>query len=353
MKIALITDLHFGARNDNLAFSKYFERFYLEQFFPYLEEHNITSVLDLGDTFDRRKYINFNTFSLCKKYFFDQFVNRNIHLSMLCGNHDTFFKNTNKINAPQLLLSEYKDNITIYSEPKEITIKGDTKIALLPWICSGNYDESMEFINKTNAQILFGHLEISGFEMYRGSICEHGFNKNIFDKFDMVMTGHYHHKSSYNNIHYLGAPYEITWSDWNDPRGFHIFDTETRELEFIENKFKMFQKIYYDDSNTTIETLLNISESITDKMVKVLVQNKSNPYWFDMFISKIESMEPLDLQIIEDTLDIDFGEEDITENIEDTLTILKKYTEQYKDSVNLNKLNSFLIDLYHDALAME
>ena len=59
MKLALVTDIHFGARNDNQRVADFQERFFKEEFFPYLDEHNITTVVDLGDTFDRRKYINF------------------------------------------------------------------------------------------------------------------------------------------------------------------------------------------------------------------------------------------------------------------------------------------------------
>ena len=61
MKIALLTDTHFGARNDSPAFSKYFFKFYDEVFFPYLKENNITTLIHLGDIVDRRKFINFKT----------------------------------------------------------------------------------------------------------------------------------------------------------------------------------------------------------------------------------------------------------------------------------------------------
>ena len=53
-KIALITDQHFGGKQDSQYFSDYIEKFYTNQFFPYLTENNITTVIDLGDTFDRR-----------------------------------------------------------------------------------------------------------------------------------------------------------------------------------------------------------------------------------------------------------------------------------------------------------
>ena len=61
MKTGSLNDTHFGARNDSPAFIKYFNRFYDEIFFPYLQEHNITTLIHLGDVVDRRKFINYNT----------------------------------------------------------------------------------------------------------------------------------------------------------------------------------------------------------------------------------------------------------------------------------------------------
>lgn len=353
MRIALITDQHFGARGDNEGFHNFFDKFYSNQFFPYLKENNIDTVIDLGDTFDRRKYINFNTLNRCKKYWFDQIEKNKINLHLIVGNHCTFFKNTNEINSPELLLKEYS-TIQSYSEPAEVTIDG-LKVAFLPWICSGNYTHSMDFIESTRAQVLFGHLELAGFEMYRGAVNDHGFSGDIFSKFDLVMSGHFHHRSSRGNIHYLGCPYELTWSDWNDPKGFHIFDTDTRELTFIENRYRMFYKIHYDDSNNDMESIMDLdTDRFAGTMVKVIVHEKNNPYWFDMFIDKIEKAGVLDLQVVEDNLNLNLEDDsDIIDEAEDTLTILRKYTEQFGDRIDKSKLDNFLSTLYQEALSLE
>lgn len=353
MKIALITDQHFGARSDSEGFHDFFEKFYLEQFFPFIKENNIDTVIDLGDTFDRRKFINYNTLSRCKRYWFDQIEKNNLKLHIIVGNHCTFFKNTNDINSPDLLLKEYK-NIIPYSEAAEVTIDG-LQVAFLPWICSGNYSNSMDFVKSTRAQVLFGHLEIAGFEMYRGAVSDHGYSGDIFNKFDIVMSGHFHHRSSRGNIHYLGCPYEITWSDWNDPKGFHIFDTDTRELTFIPNRYNMFHKVHYTDANDDMDSVLNLdTEKLSGTMVKVIVHEKNNPYWFDMFIDKIEKAGVLDLQVVEDNLNLNLEDDsDIIDEAEDTLTILRKYTDQFGDKVDKSKLDKFLTELYQEALSVE
>jgi DNA repair exonuclease SbcCD nuclease subunit len=245
LKVAIITDQHFGARNDSIAFLDFFEKFYDNTFFPALDANAIDTVLVLGDTFDRRKYVNFYALDRAKKMFFDKLEERGIRVHMLAGNHDTYYKNTNEVNSPDLLLVEY-GNIDVISKPETIVIDG-TSICMMPWICPENYQESLDHITNTKAEICMGHFEIAGFAMHRGMESHDGLAKETFEKFDLVFSGHYHHRSSDKHIHYLGNPYELTWQDYNDPRGFHLFDLDTRELEFFCNPYRMFERIEYND----------------------------------------------------------------------------------------------------------
>lgn len=355
MKIAILGDTHFGIRNDHQSFHDYYERFYTDVFFPHLKEHKIKNIIQLGDLFDRRKYVNFYTLKRTRDYFFDQIVANDLFMSVFVGNHDTYFKNTNEVNSPELLLQDYVGFVRVYSEPADIDLDG-TKVTLLPWVCSGNYEQCMNHVQETDSQILFGHLELAGFEMYRGVSNDHGMDAKLFDKFDMVMSGHYHHKSSRGNIHYLGTPYEMTWSDYNDPRGFHIFDTETRELEFIQNPYTMFQKWFYDDIKWNDHTHIDGFDfaSVKDTYVKVIIKNKTNPYWFDMYIERLEKAGAIDIQVVDDNLNLQLEDDgDIIDEAEDTLTILKNYAGTINSSVDNNELNKFLSDLYVEALTVE
>lgn len=352
MKIALITDTHWGARGDSNVFAEYFNEFYYNYFFPYLEQNNISRIFHLGDIVDRRKYINFVTARHLKK-FVETCHNKDIWLDVIVGNHDTSFKNTNDVNSMHELFSHSEYNIRYFSDPTEVLID-DTRIAVLPWVCSGNYDESMKFLADTNAQILFGHLEIQGFEMYKGSVNDHGFTPAMFDKFDVVCSGHFHHKSTKGNINYLGAPYEMSWSDYNDVRGFHIFDTDTRELTFVQNPYTMFSKLHYNDSGKTMEDVLNVDFSeYKGKYVKVITHTKSNPYWFDKFIESLEKSGAVDIQVVEDNLNLNLEEdEDIVNEAEDTVTILKKVVDQMDTNVDKKRLDNFLVSLYNEALSL-
>ena len=354
MKIALITDTHWGARGDSAAFAEYFNRFYYDYFFPYLADHGITRIFHLGDIVDRRKYINFVTARHLRN-FVEHCDTAGIRLDVIIGNHDTSFKNTNEVNSMRELFEHSTYDIHYYSDPTAVDIDG-TEIAVLPWICSGNYEESMEFINKTDAQILFGHLELAGFEMYKGAVNDHGFSASLFDKFDVVCSGHFHHKSTRGNINYLGAPYEMSWSDYDDPRGFHIFDTDTRELTFIQNPYKMFQKWFYDDAKWPNFDWINGFDFSTVKgnYVKVIVKNKNNPFWFDTYIDKLEKAGALDIQVVEDNLNLQLEDDsDIVNEAEDTLTILTKVVDQWDTPVDKKRLYNFLTTLYGEALSVE
>jgi hypothetical protein len=226
---------------------------------------------------------------------------------------------------------------------------------MLPWICDENRKVSFEKIKSTPAQIIMGHLELAGFEMYKGSMVSHGDDRNIFNRFDLVLSGHYHHRSSDGTICYLGSHGEFTWSDYDDPKGFHILDTETRELTFIKNPYTMFEKVWYNDTDTKfLETIFDYSK-YRKKIVKVIVQNKNNPLWFDKFIENIESENPIEMQIVEDHLNLNLEDDnDIVNEAESTIDIFKKYLETTQiKNVDTVKLTSKIIELYQEALTVE
>ena len=354
-KIALITDSHWGARGDSLIFLSAFEKFYSEIFFPTLKERGINTIAHLGDIVERRKHINYNTLNAFKNQFVNRCIEDKIELNVLIGNHDIYYKNTNSINSMNELFgninSEY---LNYYSAPTEITID-KLPIIMIPWINQENYEETFNLIDKTKAEILFGHLDINGFELHKGHIQENGMDAKLFQKFDMVFSGHFHHKSQKGNIWYLGNTNQLTWSDYNDQRGFHIFDTETRTLEFIENPYKMFYKIIYNDLNKTKKEIVDKDFSgLTNTFVKVIIQDKTNPYYLDLMLDNLYSHTPAKVTIVDDNRNLDqMTDEEIIDSAEDTMTIMNKYIENIKVSVDPDKLKSIMHSLYREAQSLE
>ncbi len=354
MKIALITDTHWGARGDSSTFLKYFKKFYDNVFFPYLEEHNIKTCIHLGDVVDRRKYINFKTLNDLRTNFVERLWKMGVDTHIIIGNHDTFHKNTNDLNSLQEIFTTADGKVEpwMYSSPKEVDFDG-LGIVMMPWVCEDNYGECMRMIQNTQCQILMGHLQVSGFEQHIGSWNNEGLESQIFDKFDMVMSGHFHHRSNNGTVFYLGNPYEITWSDYKDPRGFHIFDTDTRQLNFIMNPYKMFHKIFYNDSEETFESLTEKDYSEYEgTYVKVVVEKKTNPFWFDTVLDKLEDVNVADLVVVENFSDFDINDDDIVDQAQDTLTILSGYVESLNVE-NKVELDGLMRSLYNEALTVE
>jgi DNA repair exonuclease SbcCD nuclease subunit len=349
LKVAIITDQHFGARNDSIAFLDFFQKFYDDTFFPSLDAAGINTVLILGDTFDRRKYVNFYALDRAKKMFFDKLEERGIRVHMLAGNHDTYYKNTNDVNSPDLLLREY-NNIDVIDSPETIVIDG-TSICMMPWICPENYQESIDEMKNTKAEICMGHFEIAGFAMHRGMESHDGLSKEIFDKFDMVFSGHYHHRSDDGHIYYLGNPYELTWQDFKDTRGFHLFDLERRELEFISNPNTMFERVEYDDKDCEPIDLDLID--LSGKYVKLVVVNKTDYYKFDKFIQKLYNKGCYEIKIIEDFSEFEEGQMDEEINLEDTVSVLSNYVDSIETDVDKEQIKTFMRTLYTEAVNQE
>jgi DNA repair exonuclease SbcCD nuclease subunit len=355
MKLALITDTHWGIRNDSPIFHDYTKKFLDNSFFPYLKENNITTVVHLGDIFDKRKQVNIQTANRLRKDFLEVLHVMQIEMHLIAGNHDTYYKNTNKINSIDEFITGVYPNIISYTNNAETIEFDGLPILFVPWICDENRDQILQEMERTNAQICMGHLEIQGFEMYKGSIVSHGDDRKLFNKFDMVFSGHFHHRSSDGQIFYLGSHAEFTWSDYDDPKGFHIFDTETREIKFVENPYRMFKKIWYNDTDENfIKNKIDYSQ-YSNCILKVIVTNKSNPYWFDRFIENLEKENPVDMQIVEDHFNLDVeNDEDIINEAESTLDIFKKYIQNYDlKNVPRDKLEIKINQLYEEALSLE
>jgi len=344
VKIAIITDQHFGCRKNSKLFHDYFLRFYNDIFFPTLEKEGITTIVDMGDTFDSRKGIDFSVLSWAKNNYYDRLKDMGCTVHTIVGNHTAYYKNTNQVNAVDLLLREY-DNVTIYSEATEIKL-GDLNVIMIPWINSDNEKKTLSMIEKSKSPVCMGHLELKGFRIHRGYVMEIGTDVNVFDKFDKVYSGHYHTRSDNGKVYYLGNPYEMFWNDYNDTRGFHIFDTETLEHTPIDNPYTMFKSIDYDD--TPYQTF--DSRDFEDKIVKVIVRKKSSMKDFEKFIDKLYSSNIAELKVVEN-FQIKNEEFEAFES-EDTISILNRYIEEAEIELDKSVVQKMMQEVYQEACEM-
>ena len=339
MKIALITDQHLDGRKGSIQFWNFWQKFYDDVFFPTLEKEGIDTIIDLGDTFDNRKTMDFNTFNRISENYFEPLRSYNVH--MLVGNHCTYYKNTNKINSPELLLNQYK-NIKIYSEAEEIKL-GGKNFLMLPWINRENLDNVKEFLNNSESDICCGHLELAGFEMTPGLVMDHGMDPKLFHRFKRVWSGHYHHKSKRGNIQYLGNPYQMFWNDYKDTRGFHIYDTKTDKLKFVKNPYEIFDKITYDDSNFDYNKYdVSIHKN---KYIKIIVNEKQDYHMFETLVDRLYNVGAHDVKIAETLVEVEGVDESDLET-KDTMTLLNEYIDEVEMTVDKSDLKKLMRSLY-------
>ena len=342
MKIAIITDQHFGARKGSALFHNYFLKFYNDVFFPTLEKEGITTIVDMGDTFDSRKGVDFSSLAWAKNNYYDRLEKMGCEIHTIVGNHTAYYKNTNDVNAVDLLLREY-ENVKIYSEATDIKID-NLNILLVPWINSENEKMTLEALNNSKSKCVMGHLEFKGFRIHRGFVMDQGTDVKLFDKFDRVYSGHYHTRSDDGKIFYLGNPYEMYWNDISDTRGFHLFDTETLEHTPIDNPYKMFYNIYYEDTNhQTFDT-----RKYDDKIVKLIVRKKTDQTQFERFVDKLYNSNVFELKIVENFQLIDNEDFEAFES-ENTLSILNRYVEESEIDLEKSRIQNMISDVYQEA----
>ena len=320
--------------------------FYDKIFFPALIENNIKLCLILGDTFDRRKYLNLYTLHVAKQKFFDRFRDLGIEVKILYGNHDTFFRNTNEVNSIDFIAAEYP-NMEVISKPKVFDFDG-LKVGMISWIHSAAFEESIEFIRTVQCDILMGHFEISTFEMVKGAFCEHGLDKTLFDRFDQVYSGHFHVVSTDGRISYLSNPNETNWGDYGLSKGAWILDTATRERARIEKTINLFEKITYTDD---LELLEFDFDKYAGKIVRVYttafgVENKSK---MGIFLDKLATKaHSVDLQ---ETGGLDSDEVGDVADLEETTTkaVISQYVDTYTAGSTFDK--AVLMAYFDDVLS--
>ena len=341
----VLADLHFGAKGDSTIFKDHQAKFFRETFLPYVQEHNIKRIYQLGDFMDRRKYVNYHTLRHAKDVLLNPLRDLGVELYILVGNHDIYYRHSLAINGVSELFYGYS-NIHCITEPTTVDDDG-IKIDIIPWMCKENEDEINAFIDQSDSQYLFGHLELSGFQMLKGIMSEHGVDAQTFAKYDKVISGHYHTHSQKNNVMYLGTPYEITWSDANDPKYFANLNLESSNIELIRNPHSLFTSLNYDDSEIDYDAV--DPTLFADTYIKLNVSNKTDEKMFTRFVNRLYNANPVDLTINDVVLDYD--EMPAIENIgdQDPLSILVSSVDS--DMSGASEIRSIIKDLHAETLS--
>lgn len=355
MHVCFLNDTHVGIRNSSDIFIRYQQRFYEEIFFPYLLENNIKQIIHLGDYYENRKFINFKALQANRLMFLEKLREYGITMDIIAGNHDLFYRDTSKLCSLNELLGHYMNEVNIIHKPTVLDYDG-TKIGLLPWINKDNEDESFEFLKKAKANILCAHLELQGFSVSPGYSMQGGMSPEHFNRFEIVLSGHFHTKSSQNNIHYLGSQMEFFANDCDDPKYFHVLDTSTREITAVRNPITIFKKVMYDD---TIESnrdqyLADDLSDMNEKFVKLVVVKKKNNALFDRYVERIQSQQIHELKIAENFDEYRGASVDDSDLlVEDTHTLVNSYVDSVDTPLDKDRIKSQVYELMTEAQSVE
>ena len=352
MKFAILNDTHAGVRNSADIFLDHQEQFYRDVFFSYMNENNIKHIVHLGDYFDNRRFISIKGLHHHRRVFLSKLREYGITMDLIPGNHDVYYKNTNDLNSLKELLGHYMNEIHLVMDPTVMDYDG-MKMALLPWINSENENQIYNFLETCDADIVGAHLEITGFDMHKGIPCKDGMSPDVFSRFETVLSGHFHTKSTRGNITYLGSQMEFSWSDCDDPKYFHIFDTDTREITPVKNPIRLFEKIYYDDSNNYDYMNMDL-DFLNNKFVKVIVVNKKDSFVFDTLIDRIQNRNIHELKIAESFQDfVGSNVQDENIKLDDTDSLLSTYIDAVDTDLDKDKLKLQVKNLMIEAQSME
>ena len=323
-------------------------KFFDDVFFPYLEKNNIKTIIHAGDLMDRRKFVNFNILNQVRTKFMDRINDQDIELHCILGNHDVYYRNTNMINSIRELFS---NDLNLYEKPEVVNFDG-LDIALLPWINKENEQESVDFIKNASAPILIGHLELRGYDVMRGIKFDGGMDANIFDRYEKVLSGHFHCRQESGNVHYMGTQYQITFADLNETKGFHVLDTETREIDFVENPYKMFHTLRYNDNDDNFDVDAVDCTNLKDTYIKIFVESKKNPYTFDRFMDKLYDNGVAKITIVEDIIDSEWTKEEIVDLAQDTVTLINNEIDSIDEVEDKTRMKKLIKDLYMESLSL-
>lgn len=321
-KIAIVGDFHLGiAPNNSLKFEVLFEsqkRFFTETLIPVLTSRGIDTIIFTGDLYDQRRRVD----SKISQYVEGLFQNelKNFKCIVIQGNHDTYYKDDLTVTSLSNIWS--KPNVTAITKITPMELKG-VKFLFVPWLTTSMSQSFEENVSKVAGKFKYvvGHFETMGFPFEAGSICTNGMNPEIlYNNFENTISGHFHTESykevNGNSIHYVGTPFQLTFADTNERKGFHILDVVTNEREFIENTASCrFVKLKSRSDLENYQTLKNCfveyeyKEGTSEEELYIVEKEaiSKNPVSYKAYLKVIDRIEdinsdktPEEVKIFED-----------------------------------------------------
>lgn len=261
-KIAIISDLHFGVHGDSEKWHKIMLE-YAKWLGGVLKERSLRSLFILGDVFDNRKAVGVETMQMAHDFFstlFEFMGDVGLRITILAGNHDSFYEDTAKTSSVSLF-SSWPGVDLVADKPQTYVWGPACKMLCCPW------GTDMRAIAETGEKwdVIMGHFAISSFADVPGHLYTGGYTpEEITASAPLVFSGHFHLRDDKTfkfggqkkRIVIVGSPYQLNWADAGSTKGVYVFDPISKGVEFIEN----------DVSPKHVQ--LNVGDTVDEKSVR-------------------------------------------------------------------------------------
>ena len=322
-KVGLLQDLHIGVRGSSV-FRNYIKSYLIDYAMPYFHSQGITQILQGGDLMDSRVRLLAKDRGWMVKELIPKLKEFGMTWHVLSGNHDIGNLDDLELSWVDWIAAESDGCIVSYNKPQDLEIMSTT-FSMIPWICKANYDETLDYIENTDATVAIMHAELAGFKMAKGNLCKKGtIDQGLLSRYENVYSSHFHQESRAGNIHYLGMNYHTDWgSVESDPvKGLYTYDTLTGVLDFKENPVGMslFTELNYNYQEIAasrkgklwndvdyLENELNLK----DKVIRIIITDRSNAKHYASFVKALRSVQCINYTIIDTTQSIELEAEEV------------------------------------------
>jgi len=224
-EVAIVSDIHIGIHQNNQTWHKIVLD-YAAWFKEQIKARGIRDIVITGDVNNDRNEISVATMAVVCQVFK---MWKEFNIKVLIGNHDAYYKDRIDVNS----LSQFSEwpNVDLIDEMTTIK-QFERTYTFCPW--------GTEVNEIPKSDIVFGHFDISGFKISPMKICAEGMkSEDLLKQSNLVVSGHFHlrdeRKYNKGKILYVGCPYEMTWSDYNNKKGIYFLNLETSQYDFVEN----------------------------------------------------------------------------------------------------------------------
>ena len=335
-KVAVVSDIHIGAHQNSSQWHKVLLE-WGEWFKKECREKGLTDIIIPGDLFHERNEINVHTLHVASKLL-ESWKEFNVIITI--GNHDSYYRQRADVHSLEML--KHWDHVTVVDELYTDTYFGK-KITFCPW--------ATQDIDIPKCDIVFCHMEISGFYVTKNHVCEKGHDPiALTDIAPLIISGHFHLKDErvFKNgiILYTGCAFELYWGDYNNTKGYYILDIPTSTYTFYENNISPKHKKVFLSQLKKEGLTDEIKQDIKNNWVKFLIDEKVSDDKLLVLVEKLRSLGPLDIKVEYIIDDKGFSTDGSFESV--GIDIVKSI-EEYVESMEVEhkeEIINYILDMY-------